>query len=74
MLIHCILLLCHFNLLYLESFPSLAFFLGKVTLFFFFLVKAIPVAYGSFWASGGIRAAVAILHHSHGNIGSDSHL
>ena len=33
----------------------------------FFLFRAAPVAYGSSWARGWIRAAAAGLHHNHGN-------
>ena len=37
---------------------------------FFFLFRAAPVAYGSSWAGGGIRAAAAGLRHSHSRAGS----
>ena len=32
------------------------------------------MAYGSSCAKGGIRAAAAALHYSHGNTGSETHL
>ena len=35
---------------------------------------AIPTAYGSSWPRGQIGAAIAGLHHSHGNTGSKPHL
>ena len=40
----------------------------------FFFLRAIPMAHGSSQARGGIRAAAAGLHHSHGNAGSEPHL
>ena len=43
--------------------------------FFFFLLKTAPVAYGSSWARGCIRAtAMYGLRHSHSNKGSKPHL
>ena len=41
--------------------------LFSICFFFFFLFRAAPVAYGSSWARGQIRAAAASLCHSHGN-------
>ena len=38
------------------------------------LFTATPVACGSSWARGGIRAASASLRHSHSNAGSELHL
>ena len=35
---------------------------------------AAPVAYGSSWARGRIQAAVAGLHHSHSNKGSEQYI
>ena len=43
-------------------------------LFFSFLLRLTPLAYGSSQARGLIRAAVASLHHSHSNLGSELHL
>ena len=43
-------------------------------LFFSFLFRAAPVAYGSSQARGQIRAAAAGLHHRHSNAGSEPHL
>ena len=39
-----------------------------------FFLMATPVAYGSSWAGGRIRAAASGLHHSRDNTGSKSHL
>ena len=39
--------------------------------FFFSLFRAIPAAYGSSQARGGIGAAAAGLHHNHSNMGSE---
>ena len=44
---------------------------GK-SLFFLFMVA--PVAYGSSWASGRIRAAAADLHYNHRNTESELYL
>ena len=41
---------------------------------FFFLFRAVPVVYGSFQARGQIAAAVAGLHHSRSNPGSEPQL
>ena len=41
---------------------------------FFFLFRAVPVAYGNSQATGPIRAAAAGLQHSHSNAGSEPHL
>ena len=41
------------------------------TFFFFFSVKAVPVAYGGSQARGQIRAIVASLCRSHSNVGSE---
>ena len=42
--------------------------------FFFFLrFRAIPTVYGVSQARGPIRAAAAVLHHSHSNAGSLTH-
>ena len=43
-------------------------------LFFSFLFRVIPVAYGSSQARGQIRAAAASLHHNQGNARSEPHL
>ena len=43
-------------------------------LIFFFLFRAAPVAYGSSWARGWIRAVAASLHHSYNNARSKRHL
>ena len=40
-------------------------------MFFFCLFRAPPTAYGGSQARGRIRAAVAGLHHSHSNMGSE---
>ena len=40
----------------------------------FCLFRAMPVAYGSSWARGWIRATAASLHHSHSNARSKLHL
>ena len=46
-----------------------------ILLFFFFLLcRATPVACGNSQARGRIRAAAAVLHHSHGNMGSEPRL
>ena len=39
--------------------------------FFFWLFRAVPVAYARLQARGPIRAAPAGLHHSHSNAGSE---
>ena len=41
---------------------------------YLFIFRTAPVAYGSSQARGQIRAASAILHHSHSNARSQSHL
>ena len=41
--------------------------LFSMNFFFFLLVMAAPAAYGSSWARGQIRTAVASLRHSHSN-------
>ena len=43
-------------------------------IFFFFLFKAAPTAYGSSQTKGWIGAAAAGLHHSHSNSGSEPRL
>ena len=43
-------------------------------LFFFFLFRAVPIAYRLSQARGQIRAIAADLGHSHSNIGSELHL
>ena len=40
----------------------------------FFLLMAVPVAYGSSQARDQIRAAAAGLHHSHGNTRHELHM
>ena len=50
---------------------SIHFFLN---LFFFWLFRATPVAYGSSHARGRMGATAAGLHHSHSNAGSEPHL
>ena len=48
-------------------------FQSRISFFFFFffpLFKAVPAAYGSSQARGGIRALAASLYHSHSNTGS----
>ena len=42
--------------------------------FYFLIFMAIPATYGSSQARGWIRAAAAILCHSHSNVGSEPHL
>ena len=42
--------------------------------FFFFLFRAILMAYGGSQAKGGIRATAAGLHHSHSSAGSEQYL
>ena len=42
--------------------------------FFFFLFRAVSVAYGSFQTGGQIRAVTGGLSHSHSNAGSKPHL
>ena len=42
--------------------------------FFFGLFRAAPMACGSSKGSGGIRAVVASLRHSHSNAGPEPHL
>ena len=49
-----------YNLIHLSFFLS----------FFFFFLRAAPVAYGSSQARGRIGAVAASLHHSHSNVGS----
>ena len=41
---------------------------------FFFLFMVVPLAYGSSWARGPIRASAAGLRHSHNNTWSELHL
>ena len=43
-------------------------------IFFFFLFRATPAAYGGSQARGGIRAVATSLHHRHSNSGSEPHL
>ena len=43
-------------------------------LFFFFFLRAVPMAYGGSQARGQIRALATGLHHSHSNTGSEPHL
>ena len=45
--------------------------LMTTTFLSFFLLRAAPAAYGASQARGGIRAATAGLHHSHGNARSE---
>ena len=42
-------------------------------IFFFFLFRAVPMAYGSSWTRDLTQAIVAGLHHSHSNAGSLTH-
>ena len=42
-------------------------------IYFFFFFKAVPMAYGSSWARGWIRATTAGLHRSHSNARSLTH-
>ena len=42
--------------------------------FFFFLFRAVPVAYGSSQARGQVRTAPLGLYHSHSSVGSELHL
>ena len=51
------------------------FYLLSIYLFIYlFIFRAVLAAYGSSQARGLIRAAVAGLHHSHGNTRSELHL
>ena len=43
-------------------------------IFFFFFLRAAPLAYGSSQAMGQIRAAAAGLHHSYSTARSELHL
>ena len=46
----------------------------RATFFFFLLLMATPVAYGSSQARSQIGVAAASLHYSHSNAGSELHL
>ena len=49
-------------------------YLDYTLFFFFFLLRPLPVTYGSSQARGQIETAAAGLHHSQGNTGSQQHL
>ena len=61
-------------MLIMEQNVKLQLEVNESTDFFFFLFRAIPVAYGGSQDRGRIRAIAAGLYHSHSNMGSELHL